>query len=199
MAATRGEKIAWKSGVGMQTIFGPENIGLPGNEVSPSALFFICTNSFTVLRSKGIGEIYAYRRNENRWVYVGALSNEVSVNGFSSRNYVRPEIHYAISIGAYSSIRNLEFRMGTFRSMPQSTYDQLIRKKKIYGKSSTSISGAFKQAGSMRGDINAGMLSLICPDPFQTDWGDITSARGQSILASEEYRLVAYDFDSTTN
>ena len=178
------------------------------------SLVFVCANTLLIRTEcsspRGL-EVFKYSRNEGRWSKVAEveLSDDTDeyfgINHTRNQIYSGPEIHYAIVVGK-------EARSGLHERIYICTYDMSddyeakIKGKYIYGKAASSTYGAKLVAKIAAADdypnykgITANDLNTLCPNPFMTDWGDITSSRGEAILADEEYRLVAYDFDSPDN
>lgn len=221
MAYSQDEKIQWKSGEQMTEILhnGPGRTGWDGRD-----LYFVCANSFS-MRLKDVYnnrdssaqvKLFCFRRNINSWIEIGSASFKgqdkyINVNGNRSNsliNYTGPEIHYAIALNNkyeenpdnpnYLQNGEIWLYMGTFSTMSSELYESLIHDRKIYGKKGDSISDGMFATSTGR-KITPETLNWICENPFTMDWGDVIKARSTHFISSKQYKLVAYDFNSTSN
>ena len=179
-------------------------------------LTFICSNSFSIRTEQGTGaasfvfSLYEYSRSSRGWYKVTSLNqigSNKTINVNSNKlgnivfNYSSPEIHYALMVqndqenrNRFVSMGGCTLSIGNYSSMSKDQYDNLIKGKKIYGKKQNTYEGCVNFLRIIDYGADQYLLNTICPDPFITEWGDITSSRGQLIKASEYFRLIAYEF-----
>ncbi len=72
--------------------------------------------------------------------------------------------------------------MGNYNTMSLDAYNRYLQNKKIYGK---------KLTGS-NGGILWHTTSGLPNNPFDTDWGNVSTARGEQVVASDPNRLIYY-------
>lgn len=72
--------------------------------------------------------------------------------------------------------------MGNFNTMSPAAYEDYLHGQYIYGRK---IPGAY-------GGIHWHGTGAFPANPFDTDWGNVTTARGELIMASDTNRLVSY-------
>ena len=211
-----GSKIAWVNDgtKGIEVLSEELEPSIPSasGEIYDNVGCLLCTNSFAIWGRRFYPEIYAYNPASGSWetlfakptYYINSYQ-AITVNFDISRlpngspsllsSLGTSHIHFAVILGGIRSYRGeVHAVMGSYLTMPQSNYNTYAKGKHIYGKKGTAVADSFRLLGHWTPDMTAEDLNWLAPDPFQTDWGDITSARGQQILATQAYRLVAFEF-----
>lgn len=200
-----GDRIEYRTDLPMYTV-----------KLGNGNLLLICTNSFSISITKeistdGILKLFAYSLSSKSWkliksfitgqINTGIININCNKTGNILYSYNGEEIHYAFTLernsiyDKYPTFRScFTLDIGHYTSMSNEQYNSIIKNKKIYGKKSATAEKCYLCLPAILSDIDTSYLNFLCPDPFSTEWGNITSARGQSIKDSEYFRLIAYDF-----
>ena len=139
--------------------------------------YSISAKAWTLVNSKN------YLENSDQWINVNTKNESGwQYTGLDSIHFDIATLRQHWGMGNDKGSGN-HLYMGLYTSMLENSYNDLIKGQKIYGKKNTGILGGV--SWHVTGDRPE--------NPFDEDWGNITSARGSQIMASDPYRLIAME------
>ena len=207
LSVSKGDRIEWKSGSTGR------KCGSIFSAVSKPwwYYYFLCSNSAYVSLNASndspLVRVFGYSPSERSWKRLSSFtlskgsSRNVYINyGSNHLSGSDGMIHFCIAIrlmDAASGNDRVDCYMGNYTTMSESLYNRLIKGRPIYGKKQQSPSSqvlwgiASGSTGDQGSSEPIGPQSVVA-NPFDTDWGDVSTMRGREIATGDVYRLCTY-------